>query len=313
MRRVEADQMWSLIDPDTVPGLPDLWGAAFDAAYRQAEADGRFVRQLKARDLYSRMMRTLAQTGNGWMTFKDAANRTCNQTAEPANVVHLSNLCTEIIEVTSDDETAVCNLGSVNLAEHLLIDLDTQRTDIDWEQLRATVRTAVTFLDRVIDINYYPSTQAAASNPRWRPVGLGVMGLQDVFFTLRMPFDSAEARELSVLIAEEIYLTALETSASLAEWHGAHPAFAQTRAAKGQLHLDHYDAIPTQPDRWAALRGRVAEHGLRNSCLSRSRLPRPSPASLAAMSASSRRCPTCSSGRRCPVSSCRSTPPWSVR
>ena len=142
---------------------------------------------VKARDLYGRMMRTLAQTGNGWMTFKDAANRLSNQTGAPGNVVHLSNLCTEILEVTSDDETAVCNLGSVNLAAHLAGER------VDWEKLRATVRTAVTFLDRVIDINYYPTAQAAASNPRWRPVGLGVMGLQDVFFALRLPFDSADA------------------------------------------------------------------------------------------------------------------------
>ena len=263
MRRVEADEMWSLIDPSVAPELVDLWGENFDVAYRALEDAGKVVRSVKARDLYSRMMRTLAQTGNGWMTFKDAANRACNQTAESGNVVHLSNLCTEIIEVSSDAETAVCNLGSVNLAVHV----DLTAGSLDWEQLRATVRTAVTFLDRVIDINFYPTGQAAASNPRWRPVGLGVMGLQDVFFALALPFDSTEARELSVLIAEEIYLTALETSASLAEWHGAHPAFAQTRAAKGQLHLDHYDAIPTQPDRWAALRGRVAEHGLRNSLL----------------------------------------------
>ncbi len=119
MRRVEADELWSLIDPDEVPELPDLWGDAFDAAYREAEAAGRYVRQVKARDLYGKMMRTLAQTGNGWMTFKDASNAKCNQTADGAGVVHLSNLCTEITEVTTDGETAVCNLGSINLAKHL--------------------------------------------------------------------------------------------------------------------------------------------------------------------------------------------------
>jgi len=261
MRRVEADAMWSLIDPAEVPELTDLWGDEFDAAYRAAEARGRFVRQVRARDLFGRMMRTLAQTGNGWMTFKDRSNRLCNQTAEPGNVVHLSNLCTEIIEVTSDTETAVCNLGSVNLGAHLGPD------GIDWEKLRATVRTAVTFLDRVIDLTYYPSTQAAGSNPRWRPVGLGVMGLQDVFFALRLPFDSPEARELSTRIAEEIHLTALETSADLAAEHGPHPAFSATRAARGQLHVDLWGATPEQPARWAALRERIARTGLRNSLL----------------------------------------------
>ena len=261
MRRVEADELWSLIDPNEVPDLPDLWGEAFDATYRAAERDGRFVRQVKARDLYGKMMRTLAQTGNGWMTFKDAANRLANQTAEPGNVVHLSNLCTEIIEVSSDAETAVCNLGSINLAAHLDAD------GIDWQRLRETVRTAVKFLDRVIDINFYPTPQAAASNPRWRPVGLGLMGLQDVFFALRLPFDSAEAKELSTRISEEIYLTALETSAGLAEQVGAHPAYHATRVAQGQFQPDLWGVTGTQTERWAALRTRVEAHGLRNALL----------------------------------------------
>ncbi len=261
MRRVEADGVWSLFDPDELPELPDLWGEAFDEAYRAAEQAGRYTRQVKARDLYARMMRTLAQTGNGWMTFKDAANRLCNQAAEPGNVVHLSNLCTEIIEVSSDAETAVCNLGSVNLAAHVTED------GVDWERLRATVRTAVTFLDRVIDINYYPSEQAAASNPRWRPVGLGVMGLQDVFFALRLPFDSPEAKELSTRLAEEIYLSALETSAGLAERFGAHPAYDQTWAARGRLQHDLWGVTGTQAERWDAVRERIAASGLRNSLL----------------------------------------------
>jgi ribonucleoside-diphosphate reductase alpha chain len=263
MRRVEADAMWSLIDPDQVPELPDLWGAEFDQAYRAAEADGRCVRQVKARDLYGRMMRTLAQTGNGWMTFKDASNAKCNQTGAAGNVVHLSNLCTEITEVSTDAETAVCNLGSINLAQHLT----DAGGDVNWAKLRETVRTAVPFLDRVIDLGYYPSPQAAASNPRWRPIGLGIMGLQDVFFALRLPFDSDRARELSARISEEIYLTALEASADLAERHGPHPAFDQTRAAAGQLQHDLWGVTGTQADRWAALRERVATTGLRNSLL----------------------------------------------
>ncbi|MDO9494555.1 MAG: ribonucleoside-diphosphate reductase subunit alpha [Nocardioides sp.] len=263
MRRVEADELWSLVDPDQAPELPDLWGPAFDEAYRRVEEEGRYVRQVKARDLYARMMRTLAQTGNGWMTFKDAANRTCNQTRDTPGgpVVHLSNLCTEIIEVSSDDETAVCNLGSVNLAQHVT------REGMDWDKLRETVRTAVPLLDRVIDINYYPSVESAASNPRWRPVGLGLMGLQDVFFALRLPFDSEEAKELSTRISEEIYLTALEVSCELAQRHGAHPAYDETRAATGVLQPDLWDVTGSQTERWAALRADIAEHGLRNSLL----------------------------------------------
>jgi ribonucleoside-diphosphate reductase alpha chain len=265
MRRVEADAPWSLIDPDQAPELPDLWGPDFDEAYRRAEAEGRYVRQVRARDLYGRMMRTLAQTGNGWMAFKDPSNAKCNQTGRAGNTVHLSNLCTEIIEVQSDTETAVCNLGSVNLAQHLTSTVD----GIDWDRLRATVRIAVTFLDRVIDINYYPSAEAGASNPRWRPVGLGVMGLQDVFFALRLPFDSDEAAALSTRIAEEVYLTALETSADLARESGPHPAFAETRAAAGQLQPDLWqaDTGPDLADRWSALRASVGATGLRNSLL----------------------------------------------
>ncbi|MEV5482444.1 ribonucleoside-diphosphate reductase subunit alpha [Streptomyces sioyaensis] len=268
MRRVEADADWSLFSPSDAPELVDLWGEQFDAAYRRAEAEGRAVKQIPARVLYSRMMRTLAQTGNGWMTFKDAANRTANQTAEPGQVVHSSNLCTEILEVTNDGETAVCNLGSVNLAAHLGNDAGGWEEAMDWERLDATVRTAVTFLDRVVDINFYPTEQAGASNSRWRPVGLGLMGLQDVFFRLRLPFDSPEAQELSTRISERIMLAAYEASADLAERHGPHPAWSATRTARGVLHPDHYpNAEPRWADRWAALRSRIALTGMRNSLL----------------------------------------------
>ncbi len=261
MRRVNADEPWSLFSPADVPELVDLWGEEFDAAYRKAEADGKAQRTIPARDLYGRMMRTLAQTGNGWLTFKDAANRTANQTAEPGHTVHSSNLCTEILEVTDDGETAVCNLGSVNLGAFV------SGGDIDWERLDETVRTAVTFLDRVVDINFYPTDQAGRSNAKWRPVGLGAMGLQDVFFKLRLPFDSAEARALSTRIAERIMLAAYEASADLAERNGPLPAWEKTRTARGVLHPDHYDATLTWPERWAALRERIADVGMRNSLL----------------------------------------------
>ncbi|MGV9879786.1 ribonucleoside-diphosphate reductase subunit alpha [Streptomyces sp. NPDC003006] len=263
MRRVAADQDWSLFSPADVPDLVDLWGEQFDAAYRGAEAAGLAKKTIPARELYGRMMRTLAQTGNGWMTFKDAANRTANQTAEPGHTVHSSNLCTEILEVTDDGETAVCNLGSVNLGAFV----DAAAGDIDWERLDETVRTAVTFLDRVVDINFYPTEQAGRSNAKWRPVGLGAMGLQDVFFQLKLPFDSPEARALSTRIAERIMLAAYEASADLAERNGPLPAWEKTRTARGVLHPDHYGAVLTWPERWAALRARIATTGMRNSLL----------------------------------------------
>ncbi|WP_030780897.1 ribonucleoside-diphosphate reductase subunit alpha [Streptomyces sp. NRRL S-920] len=261
MRRVAADQDWSLFSPADVPELVDLWGEEFDAAYRGAEAAGLAKKTIPARDLYGRMMRTLAQTGNGWMTFKDAANRTANQTAEPGHTVHSSNLCTEILEVTDDGETAVCNLGSVNLGAFV------EDGDLAWDRLDETVRTAVTFLDRVVDINFYPTEQAGRSNAKWRPVGLGAMGLQDVFFQLRLPFDSPEARALSTRIAERIMLAAYEASADLAEREGPLPAWDKTRTARGVLHPDHYDVEPAWPERWAALRERIARTGMRNSLL----------------------------------------------
>ncbi|WP_431635308.1 ribonucleoside-diphosphate reductase subunit alpha [Dyella sp. KULCS107] len=267
MRRVEADGEWSLFDPKVVPHFVDSWGEAFEAAYRAAEASGLAVKTVKARELYARMLRTLAQTGNGWMTFKDRCNATSNQTAKPENVIHLSNLCTEILEVTSASETAVCNLGSINLARHVVQSADGSIA-FDFDQLAATVRTAVRQLDRVIDLNFYPIDTAAVANRKWRPVGLGVMGLQDVFFKLRLPFDSAEALALSTRIAEEIYFHALSQSNELAVDFGMHPGFVESRAANGELQFDYWpNATPHEPSRWETLRATIQQHGLRNSLL----------------------------------------------
>lgn len=261
MKRVERDGDWSLIDPKDAPELVDLWGDAFERRYEELERKGIARKVVKARDLYASMMRTLAETGNGWMTFKDACNRSCNQTAEPGRVVHSSNLCTEIVEVTNDGETAVCNLGSINLARFV------ENGAVDYERLRDRAAVAVKFLDRVIDLNYYPTTEARTSNLRWRPVGLGVMGLQDVFFQLGLAFDSAEARHISARIQEEIYFQALTTSCDLAEREGKHPAFAETRAARGELQFDAWNVVPSDTARWDALRSRIQRNGLRNSLL----------------------------------------------
>ena len=281
MERVEKDWQWSLFDPKMVPELTDTYGDEFRAIYEQAEADGRFERQVSARQLYTRMMRTLAETGNGWMTFKDASNAKCNQTGpgpdggdgnDRSRVVHLSNLCTEIIEVTSAGETAVCNLGSVNLGAFVQpagtgSSNGSSPPSFDFERLGEVVRLVVPFLDRVIDINYYPTGESEDSNRRWRPVGLGLMGLQDVFFKLGLAFDSPEARSLSRRISEEIYFNALWASTELAEAAGAHPGFAETRAAAGNLQFDLWGADPHDPQRWTPLRERIATHGLRNSLL----------------------------------------------
>ena len=280
MERVEKDWQWSLFDPKKVPDLIDTFGDEFRAIYEQAEADGKFEKQVPARQLYQRMMKTLAETGNGWMTFKDSSNAKCNQTgpgtagsaeggATPRNardrVVHLSNLCTEILEVTSQDETAVCNLGSVNLGEFVVESEGV--VGMDYARLGEVVRQVVPFLDRVIDINYYPTTESSTSNSRWRPVGLGLMGLQDVFFKMGVPFDSPIARDVSRRISEEIYFNALWASTELAEVSGPHAAFAETRAAAGDLQFDLWGVEPSEPERWAPLRERIEQHGLRNSLM----------------------------------------------
>ena len=261
MQRVEQGETWSLFDPHTTPELTDLFGEDFASAYCAAEAAGLAVRELPARDLYGKMMRTLAQTGNGWMTFKDASNVKSNQTAEPGNVVHLSNLCTEIIEVTREGRTAVCNLGSINLKRHVT------RGAFDYAKLAHTVRLAVRQLNAVIDKTFYPIESAGVSNREWRNVALGIMGLQDVFFQLGFAFDSPEALKLSTRIQEEIYFHALHESCELADVQGPHPTFAQTRAARGELQFEAWGITPSDPERWDALRTRIKTSGLRNSLM----------------------------------------------
>ncbi|MBM4250363.1 MAG: ribonucleoside-diphosphate reductase subunit alpha [Deltaproteobacteria bacterium] len=260
MKRLKTDRVWSLFDPCDVPHLTDLYGHEFEAAYEAAEASGLAKKQVKTRELYALMMKTLAQTGNGWITFKDASNLKSNQTGVGENVIHLSNLCTEILEVTSAQETAVCNLGSLNLARYV------NNGAVNFDKLAQNVQLAVRYLDRVVDINFYPIAQAEASNHRWRPVGLGVMGLQDVFFRLGLPFDAPEARAISAKIQEVIYFNALKTSCELAREQGAHSNFAETRAAKGDLQFDLWGVTPTLPE-WDELKAQIREYGLRNSLL----------------------------------------------
>ena len=273
MERVENNWKWSLFDPKKVPHLTDLFGEEFETAYIEAEEAELYERQIDARELYSKMMRTLAETGNGWMTFKDSSNLKCNQTSNlregnerngETRVVHLSNLCTEIIEVTNQSETAVCNLGSLNLGSFVT---EGETPTFDFDELGKTVRQVVPFLDRVIDINFYPINEAGNSNNQWRPVGLGMMGLQDVFFKLQIPFDSEEARTISSKISEEIYYNALWASTELAELNGPHETYGQTRAAQGDLQFDLWDVKPSNTEKWEELRIRISEHGLRNSLM----------------------------------------------
>jgi ribonucleoside-diphosphate reductase alpha chain len=266
MKRVKNDEIWSLFDPKDTENLVNLYGAEFEEAYCNYENNKLFKSQIKARELYSLMMKTLAQTGNGWMTFKDASNIKSNQTGEPQNVIHLSNLCTEILEVTNFDETAVCNLGSINIGRYL-----DNKLNFDFKKLAENVEIAIKFLDRVIDINFYPIEGASSSNKKWRPVGLGLMGLQDLFFKLHLPFDSKEALALSTKIQETIYYFALKTSCDLAKKYGPHENFRETKASKGLFQQDLWNAIPENthlPEiNWNQLRQEITNFGLRNSLL----------------------------------------------
>jgi ribonucleoside-diphosphate reductase alpha chain len=266
MKRVEGDGEWSLFSPSDAPGLQNSFGEKFEKLYEDYEKSGKALKKVSARTLYSRMMQTLAETGNAWMCFKDKANLRSAQTAESENVIHSSNLCTEILEVTSKDETAVCNLGSINLSSYVTKDLK-----FDFEKLKTVVNIATKFLDKVVDINFYPTPEALKSNQKWRPVGLGIMGLQDVFFKMRIPFDSKEAKELSSHISETIYYHALQASMTMAKEQGKFSAFEASRYADGELQVQlakkHQPQMAELHYNWDDLAQQIKIHGLRNSLL----------------------------------------------
>jgi ribonucleoside-diphosphate reductase alpha chain len=265
MKRVDTDSDWSLFSPEAAPALLKTFGPEFEEAYEAYEKEGKAVKKVSARQLYSRMMQTLAETGNGWICFKDKANLRCSQTARPGTVVRSSNLCTEILEVTSSEETAVCNLGSINLSTYVV------NGQFDFEKLSEVVTQAVNFLDRVIDINFYPTREAQNSNRHWRPVGLGIMGLQDAFFKMGYVFDSPEAKKLSDKISETIYYHALKTSSKIAKLKGAFPGFKDSRYASGDLQVqlakEHQPMMPELHFDWDALAKEIQQAGLRNSLL----------------------------------------------
>jgi ribonucleoside-diphosphate reductase alpha chain len=258
MQRVKNDEDWSLIDPSIAPDLPDLFGDAFEKRYLELEAAGKVASKISARKVYARMMRTLAETGNGWMCFKDVANKACNSAVD-GKVCHSSNLCVEILEPTDSTSTAVCNLGSINLSHYV------KDGKLDKAKLKKNVQLAVKFLDKVIDKNYYPISEAKNSNNSQRPVALGLMGLQDLFYQLKLPFESPEAIAMSAEISEEVYYWALKTSCDLAKEFGAYPEFKHSHTANGMLHFDHYDVTPKNTKRFDDLREEIKEHGLRNS------------------------------------------------
>ena len=265
MRRVEEDGEWTLFCPGEAPGLADVWGAAFDAKYIDYEARGLARKRVSARKLWFQILDTQMETGVPYLLYKDAANSKSNQ--QNLGTIKSSNLCTEIIEYSSAEETAVCNLASIALPAFVIKNPSVGYT-YDFDALRQVVRVMVRNLNRVIDINYYPTPETQLSNMRHRPIGLGVQGLADVFALLKLSWESPEAIQLNQLIFEHIYYAAAEESAILATVEGSYVTFAGSPASQGKLQPDLWGVTPLTEKRldWAGLRTKCAT-GMRNSLL----------------------------------------------
>jgi ribonucleoside-diphosphate reductase alpha subunit len=261
MKRVENNEMWSLFCPNEAPGLADVWGEEFERLYEKYESEGKYRRQVKAQDLWFEILESQIETGTPYMLYKDAANRKSNQ--KNLGTIKSSNLCTEIIEYTSKDEVAVCNLASIALPKFV-----TPEGTFDHQKLYEITKVVTRNLNKVIDINYYPIEEARRSNLRHRPIGIGVQGLADVFIMLRMPFDSPEARRLNEDIFETIYYGAMEASMELAKVHGPYETFKGSPVSKGIFQFDMWGVTPKSGRwDWDKLKQEVKKHGVRNSLL----------------------------------------------
>lgn len=260
MERVKADGDWSLFCPNEAPGLHECFGGEFEALYHRYEEEGRARKVVKAQDLWFTMLESQIETGNPYLLYKDAANKKSNQ--QNLGTIKLSNLCTEILEYTSPDEVAVCNLASISLPKFVKED----RT-FDYEKLYEVTRVITRNLNKIIDINYYPIPEAENSNMRHRPIGIGVQGLADAFILMRFPFDSDEAKNLNKLIFETIYFGALTESHAQAQKHGHYSSFEGSPMSKGILQFDMWNVTPSDRWDWASLRTQVVKDGIRNSLL----------------------------------------------
>jgi ribonucleoside-diphosphate reductase alpha chain len=253
--------MWSLFCPNEAPGLGDVWGEEFERLYEKYEKEGKFRRQVKAQDLWFEILESQIETGTPYILYKDAANRKSNQ--KNLGTIKSSNLCTEIIEYTSPDEVAVCNLASIALPKFI-----TEDGQFDHQKLYEITKVATKNLNKVIDVNYYPVVEARNSNMRHRPIGLGVQGLADAFIMLRMPFDSEEARLLNEDIFETIYFGAMEASMELSKQHGPYETFKGSPVSKGIFQFDMWGVTPRSGRwNWEQLKQDVKKHGVRNSLL----------------------------------------------
>jgi ribonucleoside-diphosphate reductase alpha chain len=260
MQRVEANEDWSLLCPHEAPGLADCHGKEFEKLYKRYEKEGRARKVIKAQELWFAVLDAQVETGTPYLLYKDAANAKSNQ--QNLGTIKSSNLCTEILEYTSKDEIAVCNLASLALPRYV------REGKFDHEKLYEVTYQATLNLNKIIDNNYYPVKEAEYSNLRHRPIGLGVQGLADAFILLRMPFESPEAKQLNIEIFETIYFAAMTASKDLAIAEGAYETFKGSPLSKGQFQFDLWNVKPTSGRwDWENLRLDVMNHGVRNSLL----------------------------------------------
>ena len=261
MKRIENNDSWSLFCPNEAPGLADCYGEEFERLYEKYEKEGKARKQIKAQDLWFEILEAQIETGTPYMLYKDAANKKSNQ--KNLGTIKSSNLCTEIMEYTSPDEVAVCNLASIALPKFI-----TDEGTFDHQKLYEITKVVTRNLNKVIDVNYYPVPEAKYSNMRHRPIGIGVQGLADAFIMLRMPFDSEEARGLNTDIHETIYFAAMETSMELAKVNGAYETFKGSPVSKGIFQFDMWGVTPSSGRwDWDNLKKDVKQHGVRNSLL----------------------------------------------
>merc|ERR1711865_122985 len=266
MKRVKEDGDWTLFcpneayDKESSKGLMDVWGDEFETMYTRLEKEEKGKKTVKAQQLWFRILESQMETGTPYMLYKDACNRKSNQ--QNLGTIHCSNLCTEIVEYTDADEVAVCNLASVALSAFATPDA------FDFQKLYETTKVVTKNLNKVIDLNYYPIPEARKSNMRHRPIGIGVQGLADAYLIMKLPFESEPARRLNEDIFETLYYAALESSCELAERDGPYETFAGSPSSRGILQFDMWERTPKSGRwDWAAMKARIAQHGLRNSLL----------------------------------------------
>lgn len=265
MKRVKDNDKWSLFCPNECPGLQEVWGDEFEKLYIKYEKEGRARKVINAEDLWKAIVTSQIETGTPYMLYKDACNAKSNH--NHLGTIKSSNLCCEVVQYTSKDEIAVCNLASIALPKFVVSDDYGEPLEFNHKLLSRIVRIIVENLNRVIDINYYPVKEAEYSNKRHRPIGIGVQGLAETFFKLRMPFDSKEAATLNKDIFETIYFAALTASKNLAKIHGAYDSYEGSPVSEGKLQFDMWNVSPSKRLDWEELREEIKIYGLRNSLL----------------------------------------------